>query len=131
MPNGSYMGLAPALYKDIAAKTAAYKIVPEDVAVLFTNRGATGSVTLTLPDTATLPVGWWCEFFVVADQTLAVAAPTADTMVTFNNAAADSIAFSTSNEKIGGGGRAVWDGTGWLISLNLGMDSQTPVITDA
>lgn len=128
MPNGSYMGLAPALFRDIEAKTAAYKILPEDVGVLFTNRGASGAVTLTLPDTSDIETGWYCDVFVVADQTVTVAAATADTMVVFNDAAADSIAFSTSNEKIGGGARFVWDGTGWLTFVNLGMDSQTPVI---
>ena len=103
----TYQGLAPSLYCEISAKTAAYAMVPEDIGKLFTNRGASGAVTLTLPPTADIPDGWWCEVFVAANQSVTVAAPTTDTMVAFNDAAADSVAFSTSGEKIGAGGRFV------------------------
>ena len=125
----SFMGLATALYQSIEAKTASFAMVAEDAGKLFTNRGASGDVTFTLPVTAKLPVGWWCEVF-NADLTsdLLVAAPAVDTMVVFNDIAADSIAFSTDSEKAGAGARFVWDGTGWLTFVNLGMDSQTPVI---
>jgi len=126
--SSTFQGLAPALYKDIVAKTAAYQIVPRDVATLFTNRGASGAVILTLPATAKLETGWWCEWFTVADEVFTITAPAVDTMVVFNDAAADTVGFGTSGEHIGGGGKAVWDGTGWLVFLNIGMDSQTPVI---
>ena len=121
-------GVIANLIQAIEAKTADYYMKASDIGKIFTNRGATGAVNLTLPDTAQIAAGWFVEFFVVANQSLTITAYTADTMVAFNDAAADSVAFSTSNEKIGGGGKVMWDGTGWLVFINLGMDSQTPVI---
>jgi hypothetical protein len=128
MTNASYMGLAPSLFEDVEAKTASYTLVPDDINVMFTTRGAGGAITFTLPPTAELTAGWNASFFNVADQDIIVAANTADTMVTFNDAAADSVAFSTSGEQIGGGIRVVWDGTGWLTFVFLGAETQTPTI---
>lgn len=84
----------------------------------FTNRGAGGSVTLTLPTPQTNVAswdGWWCEFAGVADQTIIIAAA-ATKMMTFNNVAATSIAAQTGGQKIGAVLRARWDaGAGkWL-----------------
>ena len=124
----TYQGLAPSLYKEIIAKTADYVMKADDIGKLFTNRGASGAVTLTLPPTNTIENGWGVDVFVVADQNLTVETPDADTLVAFNDANADSAAFSTASEKVGGGGRFIWDGTGWLFFANLGMDSQTITI---
>lgn len=116
------------MYRAFSAKTAAYQIVVDDIGKVFTNRGASGAVTLTLPVTSTIPTGWWCEVFVVADQDVTVASSgSADDIVTFNDAGADSVAFSTSSEKIGAGAMLMWDGTSWLCKLNVN-ETQTPVI---
>src|SRR3990167_5933595 len=107
-------GAAP-LYQPIEAKTASYTVKPEDLGKLFTNRGAGGSVTFTLPTTAEVFSGWWCEFFTaVLAQNVIIAAGTADKMVTFNDIAADSVALSTASERAGAGVRVVHDGTGWV-----------------
>lgn len=77
----------------------------------FTNAGAGGSVTITLPTPATGVAswdGWWCEFYGVADQTIILAAA-ANKAVTFNNAAATSIAAQTGGQKIGALLTAHWD----------------------
>jgi len=124
----SMNGLSQSLYRDIRAKTASYQCLPGDCEVLFTTRGAGGAVTFTLPVTADIPAGWWAEFFNVADQDMIVATPAVDTGVAFNDAAADSVAFSTAAEQIGGGMRCVWDGTGWLYFINLGAETQTPTV---
>jgi len=63
----------------VAAKTAAYTVVQADDGKAFSNAGASGSVTITLPDG--LPLGWWADFFVSAAQTLVLAA------TSINNAA--------------------------------------------
>lgn len=121
--------LSANLYRQISAKTAAYQIVPEDIGKIFTNTGATAAVTLTLPVVADLTAGWWCRFYLTADQSLTIASQgSSDNIAAFNDAAADSIAFSTSGEKIGAGGELVWDGTQWLAFLNLGNDAQTPTV---
>lgn len=121
--------LAENLYRKFAAKTAAYQIVPLDIGTIFTNRGASGSVTFTLPPTADLTTGWWCRFFVVADQTIVVASSgSSDDLAAFNDGNADSVSYGTSAEKIGGGFELVWDGTDWLVFAFLGQDTQSVTV---
>lgn len=107
----------------VMAKTANYTVLEADNNTLFTNRGATGGVTFTLP--ATPKLGLRYGFYVVADQDLKVAAGTGDTLVTFNDAAADSVAFQTASEKIGGYFEVIGDGTGWLVISHLAAEAQT------
>jgi hypothetical protein len=83
---------------------------------LITNRGASGAITLTLPDASAAFRGAWFEYFGVADQTITFTATTVDTLVSFNDAAVDSVAFSTSGEKIGARADFVCDGTSWIVS---------------
>lgn len=112
----------------VAAKTAAYTVTALDEGKIFTNRGASGSVTFTLPVTTNLPVGWACRFIGVADQNLVVASNgSADNITTFNDATADSITFSTAGELIGSAVEVVWDGTSWLAFLMIN-ETATPTI---
>lgn len=77
----------------------------------FTNNGAAGAVTITLPTPQAGLMSWdgyWVEFFGVADQTIVLAAA-AGKMVTFNNAAATSISAATGGQKIGANLVARWD----------------------
>lgn len=121
-----FAGVRNGTWKDVVAKTANYTVTTADCDTLFTNRGASGAVTFTLPATASK--GLRFGFFVVANQDVTVTAGTADTMVCFNDAAADSIAFSTSSEKIGAMVEIIGDGTGWLTLVHLGAETQTPTI---
>lgn len=120
--NGTVVG---GLKRRIVAKTANYTCTEADNGTIFTDRGASGVVTFTLPAVATSE-GLEYRFFAISGN-LKVAGP-ADTLVVFNDAAADSIAFSTANEVIGAGLTAVCDGTSWLIFVNLGAETQTPTI---
>lgn len=113
----------------ITVKTGTtYSVVAADLGTIFTNRGAGGNIAYTLPATSTIAVGWHATFYAVAAGTVTVASAVGDTIVAFNDATADSIAFSTSSEIIGGSVRMVWDGTGWLSFVSLGTETQTPVI---
>lgn len=96
----------------IQAKTADYTCKNYESGTLFTNRGANGAVVFTLP--ASPKVGVYFDFHVVADQSVRVAAGTADTMILFNDAACDYIEFATASKKIGASVRVMYDGTGWL-----------------
>jgi len=97
------------------AKTAAYTILASDTGTVFTNRGASGSVTLTLP----APYAN-AHFLVLvhAAQVFAVASDVADTLVTYNDATADSVQSNTV-------GAAMWiwsDGQSWfLIPCTVGV----------
>ncbi len=121
-----FAGVRNGTWKDVVAKTANYTVTNADADTLFTNRGAAGAVTFTLP--ANARKGLRFGFFVVADQNVIVASGTADTMVVFNDAAADSIAFQTASEKIGAMIEVIGDGTGWLTLVHLGAETQTPTI---
>lgn len=82
-------------------KTASYTVQARETGTVFVTTGATAAVTFTLPAiNASYPFVF--TFINGADQNMVVATETADTLVTYNDLAADSIAFSTSSEKIGG-----------------------------
>lgn len=111
---------SPNLYRNIVAKTAAYTMVPADIGKYFTTRGATTSVTLTLPVVANIAVGWWCVVYVAADVAAVIASNgSADNITTFNDLTADSITIDTSAERIGVAVELMWDGTGWLTFLHV------------
>lgn len=108
------------------AKTTDYTITTADRNCRFTNAGASGAVNFTLPANARLGLEYW--FNVVADQNLIVTAGTADTLIVFNDIAADSIAFQTSSEKVGGAFHVFGDGSKWVVEVMLGAETQTPTI---
>src|SRR3990167_4776851 len=117
---------APPLFV-IEAKTAAYRMTRHDLGKILTNRGAAGSVTLTLPPQSVLEVGWWVIVYgAVLAQNLIVASDTTDTITTLNDLLADSVALQTASERAGGGFLLIWDGTGWLCHT---MTEETQTVT--
>jgi hypothetical protein len=114
---------------NVAAKTAAYTILPSDPnGSLFTNRGAVASVTFTLPAVTAVPSGTFYWFIGIAAQNMIVAAATADTLVTRDDVAADSIAIQTANGIIGSAIKLVNDGTQW-IALGETVGATYTVVT--
>lgn len=107
-------------YAAVRAKTADYTIVTgtDPSFTLFTNRGASGAVIFTLPAPAASIAGTIYDFLGIADQNLSVKTATADTLIALNDVAADSVAASTSSQKIGASLRAVCDGTSWIVFGN-------------
>lgn len=114
---------------NVAAKTTAYTILPSDPnGSLFTNRGAVASVTFTLPAVTAVPSGTVYWFIGIAAQNMIVAAATADTLVTRDDVAADSIAIQTANGIIGSAIKLVNDGTQW-IALGETVGATYTVVT--
>jgi hypothetical protein len=66
---------------------------------MFDNTGATGEVDFTLPPIAN---GYKFGFRVQTDQTVKVISNEGANIVAFNNASANSLAFSTGGSRIGG-----------------------------
>ena len=101
----------------VVAKTADYTILPpmDRDGTLFTNRGATGAVIFTLPAPGSALKGYAYHFLSIADYDVTVKTATADTLITFNDATADSVAAGTSSQKIGARIIAVCDGTSWIV----------------
>lgn len=94
-------------------KTADYTITPFDSGKTFTNRGAGGAVTLTLPLVGPSLNGWWIRAIRHAAQSLVVATNPVDTLVISADAAADSVTLGTI-----GHGVEVWcDGSQFYALL--------------
>lgn len=96
----------------ISAKTANYTVLESDNGTTFTNKGATGAVTFTLPAVAKLGLEY--TFYGMAAQDLTVTAGTAGTLIDLNDAAANSVALTTAGEIIGNGWVIKGDGAKWI-----------------
>lgn len=79
------------------AKTASYTVLATDQGTLFTNAGAGGAVTFTLP---TLQAGLMYWFQAQAAQNLLVSGSA--NIMAIGNAAATTVQYSTVNQIIGG-----------------------------
>jgi len=112
----------------VAVKTSSYTITSPDFGTVFTTRGG-GAVTFTLPTAASTNEGEWVLFINVADQNMTVTG-TDEGLVCFNDLTADSIAFSTTSEKIGGAFLAISDGTSWIV-LPIATETQTVTVASA
>lgn len=121
MTSDLYSGNPFGGWRHVRAVTSNYTVKESDNGVIFTNRGASGAVNFTLPVAA--KNGLRYGFYVVADQTVTVTSGTPDTLVVFNDSAADSVAFATTGARIGGFFEVIGDGTGWLVITHPG---QTP-----
>lgn len=114
----------------VVAKTTAYTITAADSGKVLTNRGAAGSVTFTLPTVAAGFDGVDVIIMaVVAAQNVVIAAQTTGQIVTFNDAAANSITISTTSEIIGAAFRAICDGTSWLLLPYLNEGQTVTIAT--
>lgn len=108
------MSVATTLRK-VTPKTASYTIKlnqPDRSGLGYTNRGAAGAVTFTLPTPNPAIAGVWYFFDVQADQSLIVSCT--GKLVTSGNALADNVSFEVTGAKIGGRIIAVCDGISWL-----------------
>lgn len=83
----------------------------------------TGTATATLPANGAA-AGSWFDVYLLTDQTITISAATADTLITVNDTAADSVAFSTAGQKIGSMVRFISNGSVW-IAVNLGTNTMT------
>lgn len=91
------------LTRRVVQRAASYTIKhPMDApGTIFTNRGASGSITFTLPTPTRAVLGVGYRFKVVADQDVVIAGAGSTDILTLNNAAAASVTVGTSSQKIG------------------------------
>lgn len=133
MPN--YLGMAPGLNangqifnmawtpKVTALTGTAQTLTAAQSGTIFHNVGLTASITLTLPVISTGP--FYFKIIQGAGFSIVVTAATADTIITFNDAAADSVTFSTASEIIGGHYEVICDGTRLFVLPILASEAQT------
>ena len=111
----------------VVDKAASYTVVPEDLGKVFVS---TAAATFTLPPVADVWNGWNAYFVCGANTNLVVSAP-AGKLVTFNDIAANSVAFSTTSEKVGGAFEMVYDLalTKYLVFVHAPGVAQTVTYT--
>jgi hypothetical protein len=105
---------------NVKPKSASYTIVAADdpSGTIFTNRGAAGTITFTLPAPSQALEGVYYDFYTVVAQIIAVATATVDTLITHADATADDLRTSAA---IGVALRVVCDGTSWIAVLASGI----------
>ena len=104
----------------VTTKTASYTVLLSDSGHIFTTHGATGAVVFTLP--VTLKKGFYALFVNAVAQDMTITAGTEDTLITFNDAAADSVAVSTGSAEIGGAVLVFCDGNAfYAIGITVGV----------
>lgn len=108
---------------DVIPKTTSFTLDTSQVAsgTQFTNRGAVGAVTITLPARSNIRAhrGYFVDFIGVADQNIAFTAGSA-IAIALGSVAATSLTASTSSQKIGAVLRATWEGTAWVLTALQG-----------
>lgn len=85
-------------YRKIVSVTADTTVTSADHGTLFVTAGS-GAINFTLP---VMTHGFEVGFYNAVDQNITLTSNPADTLVVYNDIAADSVALSTSSEKIGG-----------------------------
>lgn len=101
-------------WKQVIAKATDYTVTAADNNTIFTNLGAAALVTFTLP---TIAKGLRYRFYSEDNDGIKITAAVADTLVVHNDAAADTVAFSTTGRNIGAGFEIFANSTGaaWLV----------------
>lgn len=107
--------------KRYATVVAAKTCLARESGTCFVTTGATTAIVFTLPVISTGPFHF--EFINGADQDMTVASASVDTLVAYNDLTADSLAFSTSSEKIGGRILVDCDGT-TIFATGVGHNLQ-------
>lgn len=82
-----------------------------------------GTATATLPANGAA-AGSWFDVYLLTNQTITISSATVDTLITFNDLTADSVAFSTASAKIGGLIRFISNGSFW-VATNLSNHTMT------
>ena len=115
--------------RELINVTASITLTANDAGKTITNYGAGGAVTVTLPTAAQCRPGDDVMVLGAADQDLTVAPATADTLVGKGDLDLDSVALSTSSEKIGGGLLFTCLGAVWHCAY-LTEETQTVTAVD-
>lgn len=114
----------PGRQRELITATADITLSAYDVGKTVCNVGAAGAVNVTLPAPSACGSGDDILVLSCADQNLTVTSGAADTIITFNDVEADSVALSTVGEKAGGGFLFTCVGSKWHC-LPMVTEAQT------
>ena len=119
---GATPSAGPEIRLRMQNKTADYTVKLLDSGTVFFNYGDTGAINYTL---SSVPkVGFFAIFVNMVDQNMTITAGTVDTLYTYNDLAADSVAISTSSQKIGGAILVFSDGNKY-VAINISSNTMT------
>lgn len=111
----------------LEVKTASFTATAADSGKKFLIVGATATVTITCPAIDTGP--FFFEVYVGSDVTVEVQSAAVDTIITYNDLAADKVGFATSSEKIGGYFQVLCDGTSLFVLAHPSSSYQNVTVT--
>lgn len=111
-------------YRKVILVTADKTLTAADSGCLFVTNG-TAAVNFTLP---AMLEGLEFTFYNAVDYNMTITAAPADTMVAYNDIAADSVALSTSSEKVGGCFDVIGLASGKALVMPRLWEAQTPTI---
>ena len=120
----------PSVRRELITTTVSITLSADDLGKTVCNVGASDTVTVTLPAPATCTPGGDILVLSCADQTLTVTSGTADTLITLNDIAADSVSFGTSSEKAGGGFLFTCVGALWHCAPHITEAQTITVVTN-
>lgn len=124
MPIKSAFG---AFVPTVAAKATAYTVLSGDNGTFFTNEGAAGSVTFTLPIAAAEFAGIRYEFATVVAQAIVIAVTGNDKLIVHGDAAADTV---TTAATIGQHFTVTCAGVlGWFVQSDPSAASAATAVT--
>ena len=95
----------------ITAATTATAVAAADSGTIFTTQGTGGAVNFTLPAKAN---GLNYMFVNAENQTMTVTPDAVDTLITYGDIEADSLAFDQATSKLGAAAFVFCDGTNWF-----------------
>lgn len=121
-----YKNMVPRGLKKVLTKTAAYTLLIEDGGAIVTNKGASGTVTITAPS-GTVPIGWHVTLACMAAQALRFD-PKPDTAAVYIKGGAQTAGKYVSITDEADFMEFVWDGTDWLCIASVsGADADISV----
>lgn len=111
-----FLDAAGGLKLNVVPKTGNYTILSasDPSGTIFTNRGAAGTVVLTLPTPTAALMGVYYDCYTVVAQILGFSTAAVDTLIADNDATADNLSTAA---RIGAAVRVVCDGTSWIAIL--------------
>ena len=113
---------------NVVTKVADYTVLASESGTVFINYGSTADQEYTLPTAASGLTYWFLNY---VDFELVITAGTANTVVAYNNAAADGVSATQASEHIGCGFQVISDGTYWFVIPIFGAEDATLTVISA
>ncbi len=107
-------------FSKVIEKSASYTVTADDNNALIVQDGSAGAVTFTLP-AITASKGMRFRFYNTDNQNMVIASAAAGDLIALGNAAANTVTFSTTSQKVGACAEVIGlDNASWLVTVLQG-----------